>query len=97
MTRSLQRETRTLSVFNIIFIFVYDTDFVLQQLTCIEEEGSMEETSAADGSQRTEQFAFPILKLIHQSQSIHGLKHSEYSRYRYGEEKTLICVSIAAL
>jgi len=57
----------------------------------------MEETSAADGSQRTEQFAFPILKIIHQSQSIHGLKHSEYSRYRYEEENIPIRVSMAAL
>eukprot|EP00889_Picochlorum_renovo_P000229 jgi/Picre1/27259/NNA_000228.t1 len=26
--------------------------------------------------------AFPVLKIIQQSQSIHGLKHSEYTRYR---------------
>lgn len=37
----------------------------------------------APGAIELQPMAFPVLKIIQQSQSIHGLKHSEYTRYRY--------------
>lgn len=37
----------------------------------------------AEGAIELQPITFPVLKIIQQSQSIHGLKHSEYTRYRY--------------